>query len=69
VPSCSDRAIDPGFSRHGIEESESFRRQHRAMPGLTFGGHTVFREGGQGEGITRFRGACVQTVPRVSNGQ
>jgi hypothetical protein len=57
VPSGSDRAIDPGFSRHGIEESESFRRQHRKMPGLTFGGHTVFREAGQGEGEPGGEGA------------
>jgi hypothetical protein len=52
MASRSDRAIDPGFARAGIEEPESFRRQHRLVPGLTLGGHTVTRKMGQGETMT-----------------
>jgi hypothetical protein len=58
VSSRSDRAIDPGFPGHGIEEPESFRRQHRLVPGLTLGGHTVTREMGQGERVARSGGVA-----------
>ena len=49
MAAAADGAIHPPLARLGVEQVQDLVRQHRHMPDLKIGGHTLIRKTGQGE--------------------